>query len=146
MGCGGKQGLVTLILKGHKVAKGRVEGEAVVSKHPISFVGGVDPESGIIIDKDSDLKGVSVTGKIFVFPVGKGSSGGSYRLYEMARRRTQPKGIINLRADSIVALGAIFADIPMVDRLDANPLELIRTGDKVKIDADEGLVVIDKAQ
>jgi len=133
----------TLVLKGHKVAKGKAEGEAVVSQRPISFVGGVDPESGIIIDEDSELKGVSITGKILVFPVGKGSSGGSYRMYEMAHLKTQPRGIINLRADPVVALGAIFADIPMVDRLDRNPLELVRTGDRVELDADEGVVRVE---
>ena len=129
-----------VILRGHKVAKGKAKGEALVSRHPIAFQGGIDTESGIIMDKNNDLVGTSVAGKILVFPVGKGSSVGSYRLYEMKRCNTAPKGIINLRADPVVAVGAIFADIPMVDRLDGNPLDLIETGDEVEIDADHGEV------
>ncbi|MFC1892591.1 DUF126 domain-containing protein [Chloroflexota bacterium] len=131
-----------IILKGHKVAKGKAEGEALVTSQPISFMGGINPETGIVIDKNHELRGISVTGKILVFPVGKGSSVGSYRLYEMVRGKTAPRGIINLRADPVVAMGAIFSDIPMVDRLDGNPLELIRTGDRVELDADEGIVKI----
>lgn len=131
-----------VILRGHKVAKGKAAGEALVSHHPIAFQGGVNTESGVIKDKNNELVGTSVAGKILVFPVGKGSSVGSYRIYEMKRLNTAPKGIINLRADPIVATGAIFSDIPMVDKLDGNPLELIKTGDYVEIDADQGTVRI----
>jgi len=131
-----------IILKGHKVAKGKAEGEALVSHQPISFLGGVEPETGVIVDKDNEIKGANMKGKILVFPVGKGSSVGSYRIYEMVRCKTAPKGIINLRADPVIAIGAIFSDIPMVDKLDGNPLELIKTGDHVELDADQGIVKI----
>ena len=60
----------------------------------------------------------------------------------MVQYKTQPKGIINLRADPVVASGAIFSNIPMVDRLDSNPVELIKTGDYVELDADQGIVKI----
>jgi len=131
-----------IILKGHRVAKGRAQGEALVSHEPISFLGGVDSETGLIIEKNHELEGVSVTGKILVFPVGKGSTLGSYRLYEMVRCKTQPKGIINLRADPVITVGAIISNIPMVDNLDGNPMKLIKTGDYVQLDADQGMVKI----
>jgi predicted aconitase with swiveling domain len=131
-----------IILKGHRVAKGRAQGEALVSHEPISFLGGVDSETGLIIEKNHELEGVSVTGKILVFPVGKGSTLGSYRLYEMVRCKTQPKGIINVRADPVITVGAIISNIPMVDNLDGNPMKLIKTGDYVQLDADQGIVKI----
>ena len=131
-----------MLIKGCKVSKGKAEGEALVSPQPISFMGGVSPESGIVVEKGHCLEGISITQKILVFPVGKGSTVGSYRLYEMTRNKTQPKGIINLRADPVVAAGAIISEIPMMDRLDENPLELIKTGDYVEIDADQGIVKI----
>jgi predicted aconitase with swiveling domain len=133
-----------IILKGHKVAKGKAEGEALVSQQPISFMYSVDPETGVVTEEGHDLEGMGITGKILVFPVGKGSSAGSYRLYEMLRCKTHPKGLINLRAEPVVATGAIFCDIPMVDQLDGNPLEMIRTGDYVEIDADQGIVKVRK--
>ena len=130
------------ILKGHKVSKGKAKGEALVSRAPISFMGGVNPETGIIIDKGHELEGASVTDKILVFPVGKGSTSGSYQLYTLVHFGKAPKGIINRRADSVVAIGAIIGDIPMMDRLEQDPLEIIKTGDLVEIDADQGIVKV----
>ncbi len=138
--------MVDIILKGHRVARGKANGEALVCHEPLSFLGGVDPQTGLVIEKDHELEGVSVAGKILVFPVGKGSTLGSNKLYEMVRCKTAPRGIINLRAEPVVALGAIVSDIPMVDRLEGNPLELIRTGDYVELDADNGIVKITTAR
>ena len=130
------------VLTGHKVAKGKTEGEALVSRQSISFMYTIDPETGVVKEKGHDLEGKCISGKILVYPVGKGSSAGSYRLYEMLRNKTNPKGIINLRADPVDTAGAIFCDIPMIDQLDGNPLELIKTGDHVELDADQGMVTV----
>ena len=132
--------MTEIILKGHRVVKGKAEGEALVSHEPISFVVGVNSETGVVVEKNHELEGVSIAGKILVFPTGKGSTGGSFVLYETVRCKTAPKGIINLRADPVVTVGAIIGNIPLVDRLDGNPLELIKTGDYVKLDADQGVV------
>ena len=131
-----------ITLKGHKVAKGKAEGEAVVSHKPLTFTHGVNLETGLVVEKNHELEGVNIAGKILVFPVDKGSTMGSYMLCEMVRNKTQPGGIINLRAGSITALGAIVGNIPAVDRLDGNPLELIKSGDHVELDADSGTVKV----
>ena len=131
-----------ILLTGHIVSKGKVRGEALVTHEAISFMGGVDPETGMIIEKNHELEGISLAGKILVFPTGKGSTVGSYRIYEMSQNGTHPIGIINLRADPVVAVGSILANIPMLDRLDGNSIELIRTGDLLHIDADEGTLTI----
>jgi predicted aconitase with swiveling domain len=129
-------------LKGHRISKGRAEGEALVSHRPISFGAGIDPATGIVTDEESDIRGTGISGKILIFPLGKGSSMGSYRLYEMARNNVAPKGIINLRGEPVIVSGAIFSNIPMMDRLDGNPLELIKTGDHVILNANEETVTI----
>ena len=72
-------------LSGRKIFTGHVKGEALVSNEDISFFGGVDPDTGIVVEKDHPLKGISVTGKILVFPQGKGSTVGSYTLYQMKK-------------------------------------------------------------
>jgi uncharacterized protein len=129
-----------IILSGHKVTKGKAQGEALVSRQPISFMGGVDPESGLVLERGHPLEGMSVSKKILIFPAGKGSSLGSYRLYEMARCGTQPAGMINIKADPVIVAGAIISNIPMIDRLERDPFELIETGDYIELDADEGFV------
>jgi len=111
-----------------------------VSRKPFSFTGSINAQTGMVTDKGLEIAGASVAGKVLVFPTGRGSSLGSYRILEKARCKMQPAGIISVRADPVIAVGAIVAGVPMVDRLDGNPLEAIRTGDWVEMDADAGTV------
>ena len=131
-----------IILKGHKVARGKAQGEALVSKTPISFLGSVNPETGMVVEEGHELNGSSIADKILIFPIGKGSTAGSYQLYELAYYKKAPKAIINIQADPVVAVGAIISKIPMVDKLEQNPLEMIKTGDTVEVDADQGIVKV----
>jgi hypothetical protein len=118
-------------LKGRLISKGKSEGEALVTSQPISFYGGVDPNTGVVIEKGHELKGKSVKGKILVFPTGKGSTVGSYTLYRMKKNGTAPAGIINKECETVVAVGAIISEIPCVDKID---ISKIKTGDKVNIE------------
>jgi predicted aconitase with swiveling domain len=131
-----------MILHGHKVVKGKAEGEALVSHQPFGFFGELDPSTGVVIGKRHEWDGMNIAGKILVFPAGRGSSACAYALYEAARCGTHPKGIINLRADPVTAVGAILSNIPVIDKLDGNPIELIKNGDHVELDADRGIVRI----
>ncbi len=119
------------------INKGRVVGEALVSHEPISFFGGVDPETGIVTERGHELQGKSIGGKILVFPQGKGSTVGSYALYRLMKNGVAPRAIINESCEPIVAVGAIISDIPCVDSL---KIDSIKTGDRVRID--EGKVEI----
>jgi hypothetical protein len=130
-------------LKGRAVVAGLCEGQALVSLQPISFLGGIDPNSGVIIEKDHDLKGRRVKDRVLCFPYGHGSTVGSYVLYSLTKRGLGPKAIVNQVADPVVVVGAIIADIPMVDKID---IQQIKTGDKVEVDGDKGLVKILRRQ
>jgi hypothetical protein len=118
-------------LKGRLISKGKGEGEALVTFQPISFYGGVDPNTGVVIEKGHELQGQSVKGKILVFPTGKGSTVGSYTLYRMKKNGTAPAGMINKECETVVAVGAIISEIPCVDKVD---ISKIKTGDKVRIE------------
>jgi predicted aconitase with swiveling domain len=120
-------------LKGRIIFKGKAEGEALVTEMPISFYGGVDPNTGEVIEKGHQLKGQSVKGKILVFPQGKGSTVGSYTLYRMKRNGSAPSGMINKECETIVAVGAIISEIPTIDKID---ICKIKTGDRLSIDRD----------
>jgi predicted aconitase with swiveling domain len=133
-----------ITLRGRKVIGGLAEGEAVVTKEPVSFLGGVNPDKGVVVERGHELEGQSITGKVFVFPHGKGSTAGPYIIYAMAKRKTAPVAMINVEAEPIIAVGAAMGNIPMVDRLDKNPLEVIATGDHVRMDGDQGIVEITK--
>lgn len=125
-------------LKGRIIYKGIAKGQALVTEMPISFYGGVDPNTGEVIEKGHQLNGLSVKDKILVFPQGKGSTVGSYTLYRMKKNGTAPAGIINKECETIVAVGAIISEIPAVDKID---ICKIKTGDKVTIENDVATVV-----
>jgi predicted aconitase with swiveling domain len=118
-------------LKGRLISKGKGEGEALVTTQPISFYGGVDPNTGVVIEKGHELQGQNVKGKILVFPTGKGSTVGSYTLYRMKKNGTAPAGIVNRECETVVAVGAIISEIPCVDKID---IAKIKTGNRVQVE------------
>ena len=130
------------ILVGKKVVGGTAEGEALVAHEPITFLGGVNPATGVLVEKNHELQDRSITGKVLVYPTGKGSTGGSHRIYDMSVRGTAPAAIVNLRAEPITAIGAIMGEIPMVHHFEADPTREIETGDWVRVEADTGRVIV----
>jgi predicted aconitase with swiveling domain len=120
-------------LKGRIIKEGRARGMALVSPEPIGFLGGVDPETGLVVEKGHPLEGQSVDGRVLVFPTGKGSTVGSYTLYRLAKKGLAPAAIINAQSEPIVAVGAIISEIPMVDQVDIGQ---ITTGDQVSIEGE----------
>jgi len=124
-------------LKGRLISKGKGEGEALVTSQPISFYGGVDPNTGVVIEKGHELQGQTVKEKILVFPTGKGSTVGSYTLYRMKKNSAAPAGIINRECETVIAVGAIISEIPCVDKID---ISKIKTGNNVRIE--DGIVTL----
>jgi predicted aconitase with swiveling domain len=131
-------------IHGSGVGKGLIKGEALVTKEPISFNNGVDPTTGLVIEVGHELKGQSVTGKILVFPVGKGSTGGSYVLYDLADRGLAPAAIINSRGDTVIVTGCVMGKIPLVHKCDKDPVATIATGDRVEVEPEKGIVRVFK--
>lgn len=117
-------------LTGRVIKAGQARGEALVSPEPIGFFGGVDPETGIVVEPGHPLQGACVTRRVLVFPTGKGSTVGSYILYRLWKNGMAPAAIINAESEPIVAVGAIISEIPMVDGVD---IAQIATGDRVEV-------------
>lgn len=126
-------------LEGRKIFKGIATAEALVTTQGISFYGGVDPETGIVIEVGHELEGQSVIGKVLVFPTGKGSTVGSYTMYWMKKANTAPVAIVNKEIDTIIAVGCIISDIPCVDKIN---ISQIKTGQMVTVNGSEGSVEV----
>lgn len=133
-----------LILKGRKIVTGKIGSEAIVTGEAISFNGGVDNMTGIVTEPGHQLEGVNVAGKVLVFKTGKGSTGGSYKIYDMVVRGTAPVAFVQVNAEPITTVGAIMGNIPVVANCDQDPTAVIATGDYVEIDADAGTVIVTK--
>ncbi len=123
----------TITMQGRTICDGRAEGRALVSPVPIGFLGGVDPDSGVVLEPGHPLQGQSVAGRVLVFPTGKGSTVGSYTVLRLGRSGRGPVAMINAQSEAIVAVGAILAGIPMLDLVD---IETIHDGDWVVIAGD----------
>lgn len=126
-------------MQGRKIFKGKITGEALVTGDDISFYGGCDPETGEIVEKGHHLEGKSVSGKVLVFPSGKGSTVGSYVLYALKKAEKAPLAIVNKIMDPVVAVGCIISEIPAVDQIDIGK---IQNGQKIEVDADNGVVTL----
>ncbi|MBN1121899.1 MAG: DUF126 domain-containing protein [Anaerolineae bacterium] len=127
------------IYTGRSIYPGAAEGEALVTSMGISFFGGVDPDSGVIVEKGHELEGQSVAGKILVFPTGKGSTVGSYTLYRLSKAGLAPAAIVNAECEPITAVGCIIAEIPCIDQV---PIERLSTGDHLRLDGESGQLEI----
>lgn len=128
-----------MILKGRGLVEGVVEGEAIVTKQPISFVGGVDVNTGVIVEKGHELEGESIKGKVLVFPLGKGTTYNPFAIYAMKKRGIAPLAIVNERVEDIVLTGCIIAEIPFVECKEAMK---IRSGDFVRVDGEKGVIEV----
>ncbi len=118
------------------------KGNAMVSREAVSFFGGVNPDTGVIEEEGHPLQGKSVSGRVLVFPHGKGSTVGSYTLYRMMKTGTAPIAILNRECETIVAVGAIIAEIPCIDQID---IDQIPDNAPLIVDADNGRVeVVDR--
>jgi len=127
-----------MILEGRTIFKGQASGPALVTTQGISFFGGVDPDTGLVVERAHELEGQRITGKVLVFPTGKGSTVGSYTLYRLKHNGLAPAAIINAECETITAVGCIIAEIPCVDLV---PIGEIASGTLVSIDG--GKVVVE---
>ncbi len=133
-------------IKATPVSRGKASGEALISREPIGFLGGVDPKTGDVIERGHALEGKNIAGKVLIFPNGKGSTVGSYVMLQLAKNGKAPAAIINERAEPIIIVGAIISKIPMVEAIIDSPkkdiFKLFRDGQKIEVDGEKGLIII----
>jgi uncharacterized protein len=129
-------------VKARAISKGIAKGPALVSKDAISFLGGVDPKTGIVVEKGHSLFGKCIAGKVLVFPRGKGSTVGSYVILQLRKNGCAPAAMINEEAEPIIVVGAIISQIPMVDKIEGNAFAKIADGMEITVDGTFGSVEI----
>ncbi|WP_370573676.1 DUF126 domain-containing protein [Methanomethylovorans sp.] len=129
-------------VKCRTISRGCAEGQVMITRDPISFLGTIDPKTGKVVDANHELFGQSIKGKVLVFPHGKGSTVGSYVIYQLFKNGVAPAAMINLDSEPIVAVGAIISAIPLVDRLENDPYTFLKDGMSIKVNSSEGYVEV----
>lgn len=131
-------------IKCRTISRGVAEGEVLLTHDAISFLGNVDPETGEIVEPRHELYGQSIAGKVLVFPHGKGSTVGSYVIYQLFKNGVAPAAMINLESEPIVAVGAIISEVPLVDRPEKDPYKVLKNGDMIAVNSTEGFIELKK--
>jgi len=126
-----------LLITGRTIFSGCASGLALVTRQGISFFGGVDPDTGLVVERGHELEGQSIAGRVLVFPTGKGSTVGSYTLYRLKHNGLAPAAILNRTCETITAVGCIIAEIPCLDQVNIDRLE---SGMFLDVDAGQGIV------
>lgn len=128
--------------KGTGLVGGVAEGPALVTSDGIAFNLGVDERSGIVIEPGHPLNGQRLAGRVLVCRTGKGSSAGSFSLLQLADRGLAPVAIVHVQAEAVVTAGAVLAGIPLVHRLDGDPLAEIAPDARVRVDGNAGTISV----
>jgi predicted aconitase with swiveling domain len=128
-----------MIIRGRGIARGIGSGDLLVSEAPLSFLSGVDTETGVIVEQGHPLRGTCIAGRVLAFDHGKGSTVGSYVLYALSRNGHAPVAIINQEAETIIAVGAIISGIPMIDRIEV-PISRLESGTRVTVNGETGVL------
>ena len=134
---------MSIVLRCHKGIGPAVRGIALVADDNFSARYDLDRLKGVFSRPAHKLHGQSYVDVVLVLVTAKGGVASAWMLNEMAARGMAPKAIIFDRTNTILAQGAAFAELTLVDRFEAGkPTDLIRTGDELDIDPAAGRVTI----
>ena len=131
-----------LLLAGHPGVGDVVEGEALVSPEGFSARYDLDRATGVISRESHPLYRQSLAGKVFVCPVAKGGFATSWALYDLRARGLAPAALLFGWANPVMVQGAVLAGIALMDQLEPDPQEVIRTGDWVRVEPVAGRVEV----
>lgn len=134
----------TFILRGRKVHGGSAAGEALVTRGPLGGYGTFDLETGKVVDLNHEWYGKSVKGKVLVFTTASGSSAWTIAHQALRFKGVAPVAYVVRDNNPQTALGSVVARLPCVTDLDRDPTEVISSGDRVRVDADRGIVTVEK--
>jgi predicted aconitase with swiveling domain len=133
-----------IVLKASRKFGPELEGEALVSRDPIHFTLDVANETGIVIGTKHDLYGENITDKILVIPSAKGGVQSAMSIAELLKNGCGPKALLYNKTNPIMVQGAALVGIPIMDGFDQNLVEVVKSGDWVKVKPAQGIIEVEK--
>jgi len=110
-----------------------VEGEALVSTEGFSPRYDLDRWSGLISRPGHALEGHNIKDKILITPSAKGGIAAGWAFYDIQHKGIAPKAFVFGVTNPVMVQGAVFAGITITEGWSADPYQLIRTGDIVRV-------------
>ena len=133
---------MSTIYQGHPGIGSPVRGEALVAHDNFSARYDLDCVQGIFSRPTHQLAGQSYVGKVLILNIAKGGVATAWMLREMVSRQMAPAALILNAANPIMAQGAAFANLPLIDRFDGDITGHIQTGTMVEVDPPTGRIRI----
>ena len=126
--------------EGHVGIGPPVEGIALVASDGFSARYDLDRDRGVVSRPSHKLYGMRYVDRILVLDAAKGGVASAWMLREMVRKRMAPLGLLLNDANPVMAQGAAFAHLPLIDRFDTDITRALRTGDRIAVDPARGIV------
>lgn len=131
------------VFQGHPgIGSGVIEGEALVASDGFSARYDLDLTKGTFSRKAHALYGESFAGKILVLDIAKGGVASAWMLHVLVESEFRPLALLLNRANPIMAQGASFSGLPLIDRFRTDITEALKTGDGLRVDVDAGTVTV----
>lgn len=134
--------MAKLLIRGRGAVGGIAEGYAMISKQTIQGWAGVDDKTGLVVEKGHPFEGKSIKDAVLILSGGKGSNGWSCHFHAAKVRNIGPAALVFPKMDSRTGAAAAVTGVPVVTDLLNDPFELIKIGDWVKVDGDNGTIEI----
>ena len=133
---------MSIVLHGHPGPGPAVKGTALVASDNFSARYDLDRQKGVFSRPGHALFGQSYVGKILVLDTAKGGVASAWMIREMVERAIAPAALLFNRVNPILAQGATFADLPLLDRFEGDITRLIKTGDLLMVEPELGRVTV----
>jgi predicted aconitase with swiveling domain len=130
------------VLQGHQGIGPTVRGKALVAADDFSARYDLDRIKGVFSRPSHALAGQEYNGRILVLNNVKGGVATAWMLREMAERRLVPLALLFNRVNPIMAQGAAFAGVTLMDRFEEDITQAIQTGQELLVEPGEGRVTI----
>ncbi|MCW5576949.1 MAG: DUF126 domain-containing protein [Burkholderiales bacterium] len=134
----------TITLRAHRGIGRDVEGIALVANDNFSARYDLDRINGVFSRPAHKLFGQNYNGRILVLNAAKGGVATAWMLREMVARGVTPRALLLNFANPIMAQGAAFGDLPLMDRFKGDVTSLIRNGERIQVMPSQGMVIVER--
>lgn len=141
---GGRHGVGMIVLRCHPGIGPACRGIAMVAQDDFSARYDLDRAKGIFSRPSHALAGRNYVGKILVLNTAKGGVASAWMLRDMVQRGMAPLALLFNRVNPILAQGAVFAGLTMMDRFERDVTAAIETGDELSLEPEEGRVSVSR--
>ncbi len=117
-----------------------IQGKALVTDVPITYLGYVNRDTGVIEEPGHPLDGVAISDTVLIYPKGSGSTVAPFILMGLIYTGKGPMAIVNRDVCPLTLPAASLLNTPYAHGFDEDPCLGINSGDEVSMALEDGIV------